>query len=459
VLHIPRNLLRCAIHPGAPRTYRRRQGVLRASLRYSMADGICGALAVGLIEAFIVPYGLALKATPAQIGYLAAVPGLIAALMQIHAPFLSGRGLKTPLRWIVGLQAGTLLFLAAVPGFSPEQRFPLLLTLVTTYMIFASLASPLYGTLLAEHLPSARRSGYFGWRYRVLGYLTVTGSLIAGLVLDHFGKESVRGFSLLFLAAGICRVLSRYYIGYLHEPGKKEERRVQRRELGHAPLGANFIRFVIFAGLFMGAVNLAAPFFPIYLLQDLSFPYRTYTLLVIGSQATMFYLMGVWGREADQVGNLKVIKSASMLMPLLPLLWIATSEVWFLFCVQILGGAFWSGYNLCITNFIYDAVASFQRVRATVLFNLSSGIGSFAGASMGGQLLIGLPAIHGQRFYSLALFSAALQVLILIYFLPRLKEVRSVPAVRSLDLFYSVLNIRPVFAAIRNGIRFTGRDD
>ena len=442
---------------------RRSEGRIRLSLRYSLFDGFFGALTTGLVEAYFVPFGLALRASAAQIGQLAAIPSMVGALAQSHASFLVRQigGRKPAMRLMVGLQALSLFVLCGILAVPPDIRFTTLLGLVTCYMIFSGLATPLYGSLLADYLPSQRRSGYFGWRNRIIGGVTVGGSFLAGMILHGWGKQSLIGFACLFALAGLCRLISWAYQEFLHEGGLRQERRHKkdRQWLLHRRFSPNFLRFVLFAGLMMGSINLAAPFFPVYLLQELGLSYLMYTLLVIGSQITMYFMMAPWGRQADQIGNLKIVKVVACLMPLIPLLWILSADRFYLFGIQVAAGLLWSGYNLCTTNFIYDAVPAPQRVQAAVVFNIVVGLTSFIGAWMGGQLLTILPMLRGERFYTLALLSAILQGLVLLFLLPLLREVRTVRHMKSADLFYSVLGIRPLWAVLRDGFHAALRDD
>jgi MFS family permease len=426
-----------------------------------MGDGVFGSLTLGFVEAYFVPLAIALRASAAQIAQISALPTLIGALAQSQATalttLLSGR--KQALRGVVFSQALMLLLVPALLILPPENRVAGLLGLFVAYMIFGGLASPLWGSMMSEYLPSNRRSGYFGWRQRILGLVLVGSNFAAGIILSAFGKGRLAGFALIFALAGACRLISFWFMGRMHDPDFRERRRVPRPRPPDVPLPVNFVRFAIFCGLMGGSINLVAPFFPVYLLQTLGYGYLTYTILVIASQAMMFFMMAHWGWHADHSGNLKVIRMVSWAMPVVPLLWILPPSAAYFFFVQAASGLLWAGYNLCTTNFIYDAVPSQQRIRATVVFNMFNGFCGFAGAWIGGQLLPIIPPVWGERFFTLALVSAAVRVLVLIVCLPAVREVREVTAVRSLDLFYSILRLRPLPAMARADSRFPLRTE
>src|SRR6185437_827533 len=100
-----------------------------------------------------------------------------------------------------------------------------------------------------------------------------------------------------------------------------------------------------------------------------------------------------------------------------------------------------------------------QRVRGTVLFNLINGFFAFVGATLGGALMEALPPLHGQRFFTLALVSTVVRVAALVFLLPGVQEVRHAQPLNSLDLFYSMIGVRPMLAFLRNGGRFTVREE
>jgi hypothetical protein len=340
-----------------------------------------------------------------------------------------------------------------------EARFAAFLGLVISYMVFGGLASPLWGSLMSEYLPSGRRSGYFGWRNRILGIVLALSSLAAGALLNRFGKGTLAGFALLFGAAGLCRLASWRVTRGMQEVNPVDRRKAPRPRASNMPFDRSYLRFVLFCGLLGGSVSLVAPFFPVYLLNSLRYSYLTYTVLVVASQVAMYYAMAHWGWEADRAGNIKVIRVAAWAMPVISLSWMVHGSPVYFFVVQAASGLVWAGYNLCTTNFIYDALPSDQRVRGTVLFNMVNGFCAFLGAWVGGQLLERLPPLGGERFYSLALLSTVLRIVVLVALLPGVREVRDVQPLKSLDLFYSMLGIRPMVAFIRNGGRFAVREE
>jgi MFS family permease len=213
---------------------------------------------------------------------------------------------------------------------------------------------------------------------------------------------------------------------------------------------SNFAKFVIFAASLTFCVNLASPFFSVFMIRDLKFNYLTYTIVVTVVTVAQIITFDRWGRHADKVGNVKVLRLTSFIIASLPLWWIFNQSPLYLVFAQILSGFAWSGFNLCATNFIYDAVSPPKRVRCIAYFNVFSGIGVCLGALCGAFLVNTLPALLGYKILSLFLLASVLRFAVVFIFSGRIKEVRKTEHISSKDLFYSVIGIKPMLGVTQD---------
>jgi MFS family permease len=206
---------------------------------------------------------------------------------------------------------------------------------------------------------------------------------------------------------------------------------------------SNFVKFVFFTASIAFGANVAGPYFSVYMLRDLRLDYLTYTFLHLAAAVSGLIAYPIWGRHADAVGNVKILKFTGFFLPVLPVLWLVSQNLAYLIVVQILGGFLWGGFILCGTNFIYDAASPEKRVRCLGYFNLINGAAIFAGASLGGFLADRLPAILGFRLFSLFVLSGALRFIFYVLLSGRFHEVRgSVRPVSGARLFASLIGLR-----------------
>jgi hypothetical protein len=216
---------------------------------------------------------------------------------------------------------------------------------------------------------------------------------------------------------------------------------------------SNFAKFVIFIAALNFSVNLAAPYFAVLMLKDLSFNYLLYSVVIMVAPLTLYLTIRRWGRHADVVGNLKVIKLSSPLIATIPLLWIINQSPVYLIAVEMYAGFLWAGFNLCSANFIYDAVSPQKRTRCIAYFNVVNGLALSAGALAGGFLIRYLPELFGHKTLMLFLISATLRLIVSVFLPGMLKEVRHIHRVKSMDLFFSMIRLRPILGSDRRTLR------
>lgn len=432
----------------------------RKSLRFSLLDGIFASGMIGFTQDYFTPFLLALGGTVGQVGILSALPNLFASVAQLGSADFAEK-MKSRRKIIctfVFLQAFILLPIALI-ALRGNMNIGIFIALAVFFTAFGAVVLPPWGSLMSDLVPQRKRGEYFGWRNKTLGFILVGASLLAGLILNTAKKFNVfYGFMIIFGLAFIFRLISWYFLTRMHEPHLEHKREhyftlidflARIRE-------SNFAKFVLFVAMMSFSVNLAAPFFAVLMLRDLSFSYLLYTLITITSTMTIYFAMGRWGRHADKVGNLKVIRSTSYIIAVLPFLWVICRAPLYLFLIQVLAGFVWAGFNLCTSNFIYDAVTPEKRTRCIAYFNVLNGLAIGGGALTGGFLLHKLPPLFGYKILSLLMISFILRMTVSIFMPRHLKEVRPVEKITNNGLFFSMVGIKPLLGIDRRTIGYDG---
>lgn len=427
------------------------------NLKFSFTDGVFAGMMIGFVQEFLTPFLLLLNASTRHIGALNALPNFFASLIQIKTADLSEK-LKSRRKIInifVFLQAIILLPMAVLALLNKADPI-LFITLVILFTSFGAFSTPAWGSLMSDIIPENKRGEYFGWRNKTLGFITVGVSFIAGLFLHIMEKVNIfYGFAIIFGCAFICRMISWHFLGKMQEPPLKYHRKdyFSLFDFLSKIKESNFAKFVLFVSLMNFSVNLAAPFFAVFMLRDLSFNYFLYITVTITATLTIFVMTDRWGRHADKVGNLKIIKFTAPLIAVAPLLWIINHNPIFLFFIQIFVGFVWAGFNLCASNFIYDAVSPEKRIRCISYFNIFGGLALCFGALLGGFISQKLPPVFNYRLLTLFLISSILRITVAIIMPSKLKEVRPVEEVKNSRLFFSVIGIKPILGIERKTIR------
>ncbi len=189
----------------------------------------------------------------------------------------------------------------------------------------------------------------------------------------------------------------------------------------------NFGRFAIYTFLIYFAVQIAGPFFSVYMLKELKFNYLTFTLINISQSIASLLTLNLWGKFSDKYGNLKMLKICSFILPLIPVMWIfSSSPIYLILVPQMIAGISWAGFSLAASNFIYDTVSVQRRGICIAYYGLMNGIGIFLGGILGGFLATHLNIKFMNVLLFLFLISGVARLLVALIILPLLREVRIV---------------------------------
>jgi MFS family permease len=418
------------------------------SLKYSIADGSAYSAMQGLTQDYIAPFALALQATIAQVGLLSSIPSLTMALSQFAAPRLTEKAgsRKRLILTVAFLHALMWLPILLIPYIFPAQKIWWLIGLVALSTVLGSIDDPAWGSMMADLVPAKNRGTYFGFRGKVCGLVTLILFFVGGTVLHFSATNIFLGFSLLFGGALVFRLVSCFFLSKMYEPPvfcekvKSGSTQGIIRDLGSSNLG----RFIIGVSAMRFTVNLASPFFAVFMLNELKVDYITYVIVIATATMANLTFMSFWGKRADRAGNIKVLKVTSVLVPLVPLLWVVSHQLYCLVVIQIVSGFAWAGFNLASSNFIYDASRPEHRMRYIAVSNATNGIAVCLGAVLGGLLVPRLPPLFGHSMVTLFLISGLLRALVAALLLRRISEVRQVRNTNAAELLFGRPSLSPV---------------
>jgi len=435
-----------------PRLFSRKPEI-EHSLRHSVKDGVAYSVMTGAGEAYFSAFAVYLKATPSQIGLLAALPQLVASLAQLLSAWLGHRTTRRKSIILVGasLQGYSWLPLILLPVLLPNYAVPLLLLAVTLYYFGANLAIPQWISLMGDLVPKRRRGRYFAYRTRLASITSFFALISAGLILHLSDKDGhvLTGFVSIFVIAMTARFVSIHHLKKMHEPpGHTASLEISNWRLWKNQFqDSAFARFSIFFAFMQFATAIASPFFSVYLLRDLGLSYLQFTLNMGTVIMAQFLTLNWWGRLADTFGNRRILIMTGCVIPLLPALWMVSTNIGYLMILQAIGGLAWAGFSLSASNFIYDALPAHKRITLMAAHNTLANIGVFFGAMLGGFIATEFDGIihigtysyeFSSVFFIVFILSTLVRCSVSLLFLPRLKEVRHYKPMPVRELFFRV---------------------
>ncbi|NQV42891.1 MAG: MFS transporter [Candidatus Marinimicrobia bacterium] len=442
------------------------------ALKHSISEGKWWSVMWGFGDSFLPAFAVLLKATTTQLGLLVSIPQLFAALIQLSAIRIESNQVsrKTMLIWMSLLQGIAWFTIFLVPW--STGSVPVLITLATLYAGLGAMGLPFFVSWMGDLVPEETRGTYFGSRNRIVGMTTFVALAVAGVILNVTSKyNAMLGFGLLFFIAGAARIYSARYFKLQYEPEiqLKSTDSYGIKDFVQGMGKSSFGMFTVFVSLMNVAVFISGPLMVAYWLQILEFSYLQMTVLMGGISVSSFLMISHWGKHIDEYGNRNILEVTSIIITLFPLLWylihFADGPLVFYLAlsIQILGGLAWSGYNLTLGNYIYDAIDPGNRLRMTSYHNLFKGFGLVAGGLLAGFLSsipVGNAWISSHLLPSgimiSLLVSSVARMLVIKVFMPRIHELRLTGKTRPpLYYFVAVMPFRGLKADLVVGINRT----
>ena len=415
---------------------------------------------VGAAETYLSAFGIFLKASTVQIGILSALPPFLGACAQMLSVKLLDFIPSRRKMIVVGarLQAFSLLPMALLPFLFDDMSSaaPWLIGLVLVYHMAVGIAAPIWSSLIGDLVPHELRGRFFAFRNQRAGVATLIAVTIAGSALQLFDSlgATAWGFVLIFLVSMCARLRSAHWLSKHEDPAYNAPRSSYFsffqfvRRIRHS----NFARFVFFVSMINGAAAFSAPYFAIYMLRELKFPYIEYTLVTAAATVSGVLALQHWGMLVDTFGSKRILSFCSFGVSIVPVLWLYSANPAYLVMVQLYSGFVWAGFNLAAATFMFDAVSPPKRARCAAYQAVVNASCVLLGSLAGGIVASHLPQTlsvgftewtPSSPFLLIFLTSALMRLSTSLLFLRRFSEVRPIEEPRSLGMVFQSLHLKP----------------
>ena len=425
------------------------QKKIKKSLEISKKEGGVAASSISLGQSYLPAFALALNATNSQIGILHAIINFIPGIIQLKASNLMRKFSRKKIvmtsviirmiLWIPIILTGLLFYL----GFNHSTW--LLIGLCGTFYAVAAISHPVWFSWMGSLVPENTRGKYFSKRNRVTGLMSIITIITAAIILDamkkygqSIGNEiglTILGFGLLFTMAIITRGYSLKLLKKQYEPRFKLRKKdfFSLKQFLQKCTKTPFGRFTIFRFLLSFAVEIAGPFWAVYMLRNLGMSYLWYMLIIVAGAGFRLIFLPMLGKFSDRFGNIKLMRMTSWLIATIPFIWIISTlmptnlstKIFLLFVPQVVSGFAWAGYDLAVNNYVFDSVSSQKRSFGMSYVTLMIGIATFLGAGLGAGLVL-LNVKFMETILFVFLISGILRIFVAIFGVKLLHEVRHV---------------------------------
>ena len=421
---------------------------LRAqTLKNASNEGIYTAAKTGTVTNYIAPLAIHLGFSYFVIILLTAIPQLLGAISQLFVEKLA-HFFKNRYKVLIltgYLEAYTWLPITVIAALTINNPL-LLIILVTLDAIFMNMQSPIWNATLGDVIPEGSVAKYFGRRNIFVGTSGLISTVLAGLLLSKLTNiNAALGFATLFFLGFLFARLAVHYQEKIHDPKPKTTKpdSYSFYQFIKSVKKNNFGTFTMFLALYKLAVAISTPFFAIYMLRELNFSYLTFTLIISGAVLSSVFLTNHWTKIAYHQGSKKVLKITALLIPLIPILWILSTNWKILLIIELISGALWAGFNISASTFIFEAVNPKQKVKFMAYNNVLAGIGAFIGTMIGLLISYSNLAIVGSIFITIFLVSGLLRLVVATTFINKIQEEKVVEINLKEKTYKRFITIRP----------------
>jgi MFS family permease len=348
-------------------------------------------------------YLLAFGASNAQVGLLAALSSLSAALAFVPGARASERfgRRKALVLWTGGgIARVAMLMLAVVPFFTDgNPAIWTVIVLVSFRGFWGYFAVPAWTSLTADIVPLGIRGRFLASRNFGMGISALATAPLAGYLIDRF--SGLHGWQLVWLLTFVAGALSTWAYSAIPEPAPPQRADGPQRKsdepgfLREVVSDGNFVAYLVSVAVWNVALMAAGPFFNVYLVEKL----RASTAMVglINAIISMTGLAGVifFGRMMDRRGTKWVLVVSGLLIPLLPAAWLFVTAPWQVIFINLFGGAIWAGYTLGMMNMVMVMAPPEKRARYAAAYQTVTFAAAFAGPLLGGYMIdaVGFKAV------------------------------------------------------------------
>jgi MFS family permease len=337
---------------------------VKQGLKLVIGDGLAAEAMTTLTGgAFLVAMALLMGASNFQIGLLASLP-TFTNLFQLASIWLVRKfNNRRAVAVICGLLARVPLVIVGILPFlvSPENFVSSLIGLLFIYYLFGSIAGPSWNSWVKDLVHEKSLGEYFSRRGSYTQTLNVVLNVLLALLVDYIKTNHPTAeadtYAIMFIVGGVFGIIGALILARVQEPQSFLKKENLFKQVLQPLRDPNFKRLLIFNSAWVFALNIATPFFTVFMLKTLNISLSYVIGLSIISQVFSILTIRAWGMYSDRYSNKTIIAIGAPLYIACLIAWcfvgIYTKQymnIILLVSVHIVTGISTAGINLSLTN-------------------------------------------------------------------------------------------------------------
>ncbi|RPD42182.1 MFS transporter [Chitinophaga barathri] len=337
---------------------------VRRGLKMVIGDGLASETMTTLTGgAFIIAMAILLGANNVQLGLIAALPTMVNVFQLISIwlvrRFNNRRGITVICSLLARLP---LIFIGMLPLLMPGiVTIDLIIPILFFYYLSGAVAGASWNSWMKDLVPEKQLGAFFAKRSSLMQSLNVALSLLVALGVDYIRKHypafELNLYGYMFIVAGIAGLTGTLALASTPEPKTIFPKENLFVMLSRPLKDPNFRRLLVFNSAWVFAVNIAAPFFTVFMMRSMGLGLSYIIGLNILSQVSSIFTIRVWGLFADRYSNKTIIAIGAPIYILCLIGWCFVgiyTQLWanllLLAVIHLLMGFANAGINLSLTN-------------------------------------------------------------------------------------------------------------
>lgn len=348
-------------------------------------------------SAFLIAMALLMGANNVQIGLLAALPTFTNIFQLISIWLVRKYNNRRAVTVYCAFLARFPLVLIGISALWFAGSFNIFIFFLFFYFLFGSIAGPSWNSWMKDLVPENMLGEYFSRRSRYNQTLDVVFSIVLAILLDfiksRYPQYELNVYSIFFIIAGVIGIIGGYVLSRAPEP-QSYLSNANILSLFRQPLrNLNFRRLLAFNSAWIFALNIATPFFTVFMMKGMGLPISYIIVLSILSQLSSILTIRIWGTFADRYSNKSIIALSAPIYILCIIAWCFVgiysrlyANLALLVVIHIFSGISTAGINLSLTNIGLKLAPKEDAIVYLSVKNIITAFFSSMGPLVGGVL-------------------------------------------------------------------------
>lgn len=341
---------------------------------------------------FIIGFALALGANNLHLGILLAIP-LFANLLQLTSAFIlemtGTKKITTLVSLFIGRIAWVIIILMAFEKIGQKNPLLILTIILLLSSIFNAIGNLSLLSWMKDIVPLRKLASFLGKRNMYASGAGIMLYLIGSYIIDSYDGIGIYGTLFTFaLIIGLLGLL--YLIGI---PEKKQKIKainpkkfIRRLSL---PFKDKNFRPLLYFGLILGfAINLSAPFFLVFMVDDLSLSFFIISLFLAIHTIFRIYGLNVWRHLVDKFGAKPLLIVSTTVTSMIPLgfVFINNQNYFLIPLILALSAISYAAIDISIGTVLFKSATRKYDAYYLSTFTSLTGLMSALGPIIGGLL-------------------------------------------------------------------------